>query len=201
MYRIAHPAHHKYVHTLRDIEFFCENYETDRRARRLQFRLELVFGNMAWELTCLHRLFRENKYSRWSSRMCLVKRAALFFVLLGICRWLTPGSGWYYFSCYLGTLWCGSLVTRHNQWIEHLGIVSDGNIAERNLLTRNVRSDTWAAKLFNFMNHEDAREHVFHHTEPQLNTRAFPGLTLPPGARSITISQYARLLIDHYRSL
>lgn len=201
VYRIAHPAHHKHVHTVQDIEFFCENYRTDRHARRRQFRLELVFGNIAWELTCLHRLFREKRYTRRASRLCLLKRAALFFTLHGICRWLTPGSGWYYFGCYLGTLWCGSLVTRHNQWIEHLGIVSDGSIAERNLLTRNVSSDTRLGKLFNFMNHEDGREHVFHHTEPQLNTRAFPGLELPPGAHTVTVSQYARILIDHYRSL
>ena len=201
VYRIAHPAHHKYVHTLRDIEFFCEGYETNPAARRAQFRLELLFGNMAWELTCLHRLFRENRYTRWASRACLGKRAALFFALNFVSRWLTPGSGWYYLGCYMATLWIGSLVTRHNQWIEHLGILSEGSIAERNLLTRNVSSDTLFGKLFNFMNHDDAKEHVFHHTEPQLNTRGFPGLSLPPGARTITLPQYARLLIDHYRSL
>lgn len=200
VYRIAHPAHHKYVHTLRDIEFFCEHYE-DRARRRLQFKLELIFGNMAWELTCLHRLFHEGKYTRWASRFCLVKRAALFFLLNGVSRWLTPGSGWYYFGCYLATLWIGSLVTRHNQWIEHLGILSDGTIAERNLLTRNVSSDTFLGRVFNFMNHDDAKEHVFHHTEPQLNTRGFPGLTLPPGSRTITLPEYGRLLVEHYRSL
>lgn len=201
VYRIAHPAHHKYIHTLKDIEFFCENYQSDPARRRTQFKLEMIFGNMAWELTCLHRLFREKKYTRWASRVCLVKRAALFFALNWISRWLTPGSGWYYFACYSSTLWIGSLVTRHNQWIEHLGIESNGNLAERNLLTRNVTSDTLFGKLFNLLNHEDAKEHVFHHTEPQLNTRGFPGLSLPPGARTITLPQYVQLLKDHYRSL
>lgn len=202
VYRIAHPAHHKYVHTTQDIEFFCEDYETDRPRRKRQFVLELIFGNMAWELTCLHRLFRENKYTRWGSRACLAKRAALFFTLHTICRALVPGSGWLFFWCYLTTIWTGSVVTRHNQWIEHLGIVANGaSIAERNLLTRNVRSGTLSGWLFNFMNHDDATEHVFHHTEPQLNTRGFAGLELPPGARTVTLSEYAGLLVDHYRSL
>lgn len=202
VYRIAHPAHHKYVHTTADIEFFCEDYETDRPRRRRQFVLELIFGNMAWELTCLHRLFREGKYTKWGSRVCLLKRASILAVLVSISRWITPGSGWTYLGCYLGTLWVGSLVTRHNQWLEHLGICANGaSIAERNLLTRNLKSEGLLARWFNFMNHDDAREHVFHHTEPQLNTRAFPGLELPPGARTITIGQYLGLVARHYRSL
>ena len=202
VYRIAHPRHHKFVHTTADIEFFCENYETDRKARKRQFIAELIFGNMAWELTCLHRLFREGMYTRWQSRLCFLKRVALWTVQLQVCKWWLPGSGWLFFYSYAGSVWAGSLVTRHNQWIEHLGICANGApLAERNLLTRNVRSDTLLGRLFNFLNHDDATEHVFHHTEPQLNTRGFPGLTLPPGARTVTVPQYAGILVDHYRSL
>jgi fatty acid desaturase len=202
VYRLAHPAHHKYIHTTADIEFFCEGYEEDRPRRRRQFAMELVVGNMAWELTCLHRLFRDGKYTKWKSRICALKRAALFLALVSISRVITPGSGWIYLQGYLATLWVGSLVTRHNQWLEHLGICANGaSLAERNLMTRNLPSDGPLAWLFNFVNHNDATEHVFHHTEPKLNTRGFPGLQLPPGARTVTIAQYLGILVDHYRRL
>jgi hypothetical protein len=92
-------------------------------------------------------------------------------------------------------------MNRHVQWIEHLGILSDGSLAERNLLTRNLSSATLGGRLFNFIFHYDAQEHVFHHTEPRINSRGAPDLTLPPGAQTITLGEYPRLLWSHYRSL
>lgn len=68
-----------------------------------------------------------------------------------------------------------------------------------NLLTRNLSSATWAGWLFNLVNHDDAREHVYHHTEPRLNSRGVPGLELPTGSSSVTFGEYLRLLRDYRR--
>jgi fatty acid desaturase len=200
VYRVAHPSHHKYVHTPRDIEFFCERWEDDPARRRRQFVLELLFGNMAWELATLRRLKKEGRATARAGRIAAMPRFAILGAIVGASSWLQPGSGWACFWIYWLSVWAGSVMTRHNQWIEHLGIVSDGSLAERNLLTRNLRSDTFAGWLFNLMNHDDAREHVFHHTEPQLNSRGIDGLALPPGARTCTVGEYLSLLVRHCRT-
>jgi hypothetical protein len=189
------------VHTPDDIEFFCEGWQTDRRGRRRQYVLELLLGNIAWEISCLYRLKRQGKITSRTGLETLAKRLLVFFALMAVVGLVEPGAAWRFAVTSALTIWAGSVMTRHNQWIEHLGIVSDGSLAERNLLTRNVRSDRALGWLFNLMNHNDPLHHVYHHTEPKLQTRALSGLALPPGARVITVPEYLRLLVEHYRSL
>jgi fatty acid desaturase len=201
VYRIAHPSHHKYVHTPEDLEFFCRHWRTDRRKRRRQFFMELFLGNIAWEGDSLFRLLRDGRASKWASRKALAIRFFYLWLLANGANWLHPGTKWTFLGTFIFTLWMGSVVTRQNQWLEHLGTVSDGSLAERNLLTRNLPSSTFSGWLFNFMNHSDATEHVFHHTEPQLNSRGLPGLTLPPGSRTVTVRQYLGILMEQIRTL
>lgn len=201
VYGAAHPNHHKHLHTPRDIEFFCDGWATDPARRRRQFALELVFGNAAWELACLWRLKREGRATARAGRRALGMRVALLAPVLAAAESCVPGGAWTCLAGYAATLWAGSIVTRHDQWIEHLGIVSDGPLDERNMLTRNLTTHTWSGWLFNVWNHNEPREHVLHHTDPKVNSRGFPGLALPPGARTITLGAYARLLAEHWRQL
>jgi hypothetical protein len=53
----------------------------------------------------------------------------------------------------------------------------------------------------NVLNHDDAREHVYHHTEPRINSRGISGLPLPRGAHAVSLTDYGRILRRYYRSL
>jgi hypothetical protein len=201
VYRAAHSLHHRYVHTPDDIEFFCRDWLTDRRRRKRQFILELLFGNAAWELSTFWRLRRQGRATSKAHLHSVVKRLIVFLGLMSLAESLEPGAGWFFASLSTVSIWFGALMNRHVQWIEHLGIVSDGSLAERNLLTRNLSSSTFFGWLFNTLYHDDAKEHVFHHTEPKLNSRGLAGLSLPPGAQTITLGEYPRMLWSFYRSL
>jgi fatty acid desaturase len=200
-YRLAHPSHHKYVHTPDDEEFFCRDWRTDRRGRKRQFILESIFGNIAWQLATFQRFRAEGRATTKATCVALIKRLAILCGLLAVAGWIQPGGWWPCLWTYAASVWLGAVMTRHLQWVEHLGIVSEGSLAERNLLTRNLSTDTALGCLFNFLNHDDAREHVLHHTEPKFNTRGVKGLTLPTGASRITLRDYLHILVTHYRTL
>ncbi|HEV8715546.1 MAG TPA: fatty acid desaturase [Candidatus Binatia bacterium] len=201
VFRAAHASHHKFVHTPDDLEFFCQDWVTDRGRRKRQFILELLFGNVAWELSLFRRL-RKRGQATWRARLvAFARQVAISASLLVLVVWTHPGAGRFFFATCMLTVWSGAVMTRHVQWIEHLNIVSDGPLAERNLLTRNLCSDTVWGRLFNVLSHHDAREHVYHHTEPRLNGRGLAGLQLPPDARTIALSEYPRILWGYYRNL
>jgi hypothetical protein len=202
VYRLAHVSHHVAIHTPGDWEFFCADWTTDRARRRRQFFAELLLGNIAWELASFQRLWKARGASVLRAGLAATaKRAGLLGLVMLTCSWLEPGSAGLCLVSYALTVWAGSVMTRQNQWIEHLGIVSDGALAERNLLSRNLSSATWAGWLVNALNHQDAREHVFHHTEPRVNSRGVSGLPLPPGAQTVSLGDYGRLLRRYHRSL
>jgi fatty acid desaturase len=202
VYRSAHASHHKFVHTTDDREFYCSEWATNRSRRRAQFLAELMLGNMAWDAHGFWRLCKAHGSSVVAAGlMATAKRLALLIGVIGLCDLLEPGSRWLCLSTYGLTLWAGAVTTRHNQWIEHLGIFSEGSLAERNLLTRNLSSDGWAGRLINLVNHDDARAHVFHHTEPRVDSRGAPGLVLPHGARTISVTEYGRVLVRYWRAI
>lgn len=202
VYRIAHPAHHKYVHTTKDIEFFCERYDEDPAKRRRQFLLELLLGNMVWEVSTQHRLYREGKADRWEGRKALFKRLALLLAASGVAAMIDPRAGWRVIPVFLMTAYVAAIVTRQNQWIEHLGLRAEGaSLARRDMMTRNLPNTSLLNRMWNFYNHNDPRDHVLHHTDPKYNTRGVDGIDLPEGAVYTSIPEHLGRLWAHYRSL
>jgi hypothetical protein len=201
VYRAAHGWHHRFVHTPLDREFYCSQWTTNTLRRRAQFVAELFLGNIAWEAGAFWRLW---KIEGTPAVRAALSGTAARLVLLGVVTTIgevaAPGTGWRCLVVYGLTVWMGAVTTRQNQWIEHLGVFGDGSLAQRNALTRNLSSEGWAGWLFNVVNHHDASEHVFHHTEPGLDTRG-AGLALPPAARTVTVIEYARSLVRYARSL
>jgi fatty acid desaturase len=200
-YRLVHASHHKYLHTADDLEMHCVDWKRSLFARRLQFVGELLFGNIAWEFNhriCLLRDRRANPLA--SLRAVLIHLLYLASIMLAA-NWVLPGAWEPAIASFWLTLWIGSWSTRQNQWIEHLGIQSELPQAESALLTRNMSSETFAGWLFNLMNHHDAETHLFHHTDPKLNSRNVEGLELPEMAVTITMSQYASIVLQHARGL
>ncbi|MBI3890431.1 MAG: hypothetical protein HY303_02750 [Candidatus Wallbacteria bacterium] len=200
VFRIAHPLHHGAVHTHDDIEFFCAGYAEDRARRKRQFLFELLFGNAAWELHTLQRLKREKRFDRPQGLLSFLCRVGLAGLLCGVSTRLTPGSAKAYLAGYFLTLWWGAIVSRHNQWLEHLGIVGGGTLEERNLMTRNLPDTGLLNRLWNLYHRNDPREHVLHHTKAGIHSRIEP-FPLPVGARFTSVAEYPGLLRQYWRSL
>ncbi len=200
VFSIAHPTHHGDVHTLEDLEFFCAEYGTNPRKRRRQFLLELLFGNMMWEGSTIIRLRRAGKWNRTLGRQNLLGRLLFLSLICWLSVTINPGSMVSVLAVFWLTLWWGALVSRHNQFLEHLGIVSDGSFEERNMLTRNLPDDTLWGWLWNLYNHNDPRAHLLHHTKAGINSRAL-GIPLPEGARETSVPEYLSNLLNHYRKL
>lgn len=201
VYALCHATHHKHVHTDRDLEFFCESYATDRARRRFQYLSELLLGNMAWELTTVLRLRRAGKLDVLSARLSLLIRIGFVISITCVAEALQPGAGPAAPVVFIATAWWGAILTRHNQWVEHLGILAnEATLMERNMMTRALPSRGLAAKLFNVMNHNDAQDHLLHHLHPGSDTRN-RGLPLPDEAPTTDLTAYVRLLATHWRDL
>lgn len=200
IFRIAHPLHHGAVHTVDDIEFYCQDYRTNPVLRRWQFAMELLFGNAAWEFHTWLRLRREGKYDKVEGHIWFLLRAALMIGLGTASERLVPGSFYPFLICYGLTLWWGAVVSRHNQWLEHAGILSEGPYEERNRLTRNLSNDGVLNKLWNFYHRNDPREHVNHHVKAGINSRLVPS-SLPEGAVVTNVTEYPGILLAYWRSL
>lgn len=199
VYALAHRTHHKHVHTPRDMEFFRINWTANRRARKVQFILECLFGNIVWEFATEAALRRAGLVKGARLKQ-FVPRFALLLALACVTTWLAPGALAAFALVYGLTVWATAVVTRHHQWLQHLGILSDGPLAERNLLTRNLDTSTVGGFLFSFINHNDARDNVLHHLTA--NGYVQGGCNeLPRAATIIGLGQYPRILLAHYRSL
>lgn len=200
VYRAAHASHHKFVHTVDDLEFFCEDWLTDRKKRRRQFYAELLFGTAAWQAEASGRLLKAGKITQSAAFASICVRLAIVVAWFGMLWLFAPGLIVYTFLVWIATAWLGALLARHNQWVEHLGILSRGDIIERNALTRNLAPSGLASRLFILYTHADPAEHIYHHTDGRVATRNL-GFGLQPDATTITLGQYFRLLRDYGRSL
>ncbi|MBI4397800.1 MAG: fatty acid desaturase [Candidatus Omnitrophica bacterium] len=198
VYEIAHVTHHRDLHTVRDLEFCCAGYKESRFRRRLQFVLEILFGNIAWETAAVFRLTTSGQMTAARTVWSLSLRLAILSGLCFLSDAVFPGAGKVTAYVYLLTIWFGAVMTRHDQWIEHLGIVTEAPLAERIRLTRNLPNSHWTNKLWNLFNHNDPRGHYYHHAYPQLNLRDFTELELPAEVPKITIPQYLEILWKHY---
>lgn len=201
IYALAHITHHRDLHTTKDMEFFCENYSNNRIKRKIVFILELLFGNVAWEIGMMYRLVKRRQLSvRHFIGSAFVRLAYLAAMCVAVDLIYRP-AGELLFFVFILTLWIGGIVTRHDQWIEHLGIVSDAPLANRIRMVRNLPDNHWTNRLWNFLNHNDPRGHYFHHAYPQLNMRVVPGQKLPEGIPAITIPQYLSFLWNYFLKL
>ena len=97
------------------------------------------------------------------------------------------------FAFLLSFFW-GSLIQHNSQLIEHGNLIIEGEWEERAIKARNLRSEGVLAKLFLFLTHYDAREHVLHHALVRIYSGPFPGRCPCPKARSfITLRDYLKI--------
>ena len=91
--------------------------------------------------------------------------------------------------------WIGSVFVHHIQLIEHGNLIVEGDFHERKVRTRNLKDEGFFAKLFLFLTHGDAREHVIHHTHVGVYSRPFPHkVPMPEESVRIGLSEYISIL-------
>jgi hypothetical protein len=156
---------------------------------------------VAWELITRIRLLSQRRINWRESLKYVVLHWGHMLGLLAVCEWLRPYSGQAYLANYWISVWAGSLAIQHSKWIEHIGIFSDAPGLERRRLTRNLSRKTLASRIFSVFNHDEAAQHLFHHANPEFDSRGVPGLSLPPDAKFITIGEYPGVLWRFMRSL
>ena len=201
IYGLLHGHHHAEVNTWDDREFHPLGEIHSAGWRRGYHFLEVFTGIVfivVLSAVMLPRLERYQAKYRVSSAILAV---LMWVVILG---GLGLGSARAFelraapvLMAYGVLLIACSLVLHHSQMVEHGNLIVPGDWKQRNLKTRNLRRQTCLEKAFSFMTHGDAREHVLHHTQVQVHSRPFPGLTpLPEGSVIISLKQYMGILGD-----
>jgi hypothetical protein len=201
VYRVAHAYHHAQTHTAVDAELYLPSWGTSLRTRRSQFVLEFFFGIIVWELN-LRRAYLAARRIQWAG---VIQSTCYHLGFLFVLAYVTESLeyfGWPAFLAnYFLTMWFGSVIIRHNQWLEHLGVFCEGTLAHRREHTRNLSTQTLMGKVFAVMTHNESAVHLFHHTEPGQDTRHLAVDALPKDCRLVTPIQYLRILKDYARTL
>jgi hypothetical protein len=90
-----------------------------------------------------------------------------------------------------------SFFLHQSQLVEHGNLIVKGDYNAHNVRTRNLSGKTIAGRIFLFLTHGDAHEHVLHHTLVKIYSRPFPGsVPLPRGAVWITMGEFLGVLRD-----
>ncbi len=200
-YRLSHASHHLHANTDRDMQLYPEGFLRDPRRARLQFVMELLLGNLAWEIATAARLRRQGLLKGSTIAAHVPGRLALPGLMILFFATVAPEAAYLAIANFILMFWAGSLMTRHNQWLQHLGIFATGDEEARDLLTRNLRNETMLERLVNFLNHDDSVAHTYHHTEPRTYARLDPGLHPAPDHVQITLPDYAAALTAFCRRL
>jgi len=201
VYHLLHGSHHSQVNSWADLEFHPFGEIKSRPWLILLNISELVFGIAA--LVILQTLMMTNNphfrgkfrikgfltaIFMWTVYLVLIGWAAQRTFSLPVSEVVVP---------YILTFWIGSMVLHHSQLIEHGNLIVAGDWNERNSKTRNLAAGGWGERLFIFLTHGDAHEHVLHHVYPSVHSRIIPGrIPLPPNAVIITLREYRVIIFN-----
>ena len=200
IYKVLHGTHHAQVNSWDDREFHPLGHIAHPVARRVFNVCEILLGVgfivvVSSLMLPLHPQFKQ-KY-RFTSMLLSVLVIAVFFggvVALNRAGLHVPGRE--IAAALLLNVWVDSLLLHHSQLIEHGNLIVAGDWSARNLKVRNLRADGIAEKLFLFLTHGDAKEHVLHHTLVSVYSRPFPGtVSMPSDAVYITLKDYGKILV------
>ncbi len=201
IYRLLHGHHHAEVNTYDDREFHPLGRINNRFGRMVYQFLEITLGVGFVLLMSLIAIPRHPRYAakfRLSQTLLTVLVTAVIFTSLGLLsHFLFQATVVQILIPYALTYGLGSMLLHHSQLVEHGNLYVEGDWQQRNIKTRNLRAHTWLEKLFLWMTHHDAQEHVLHHTQTRIYGRPFPGrLPLPEGSVVISLGDYLSILGD-----
>jgi fatty acid desaturase len=201
IYRLIHGHHHSQVNTWADTEFHPFGKIENPILRRLHNFAEIALGTIYMIAALMYVLPKHEKYASKYRNHLHYLSITLWIVIYGslatlsiaifdltISQVLIP---------YTIGFWISSMLTHHVQLIEHANLIIDGDLNQRRLQTRNLRSSGILETIFHFLTHADARQHVLHHTLVKEHNRPYPyKIQSPDGAVYISLKQYVPILWD-----
>ncbi len=199
VYRILHGYHHSKVNTWEDTEFHPFGKITNTRLRKIYNFFEIIFGVIVTFGVQPFVLPRHEKYKakyRFSSLVISTLASAAIWGGIGVASYLAFRlPAWQIYLSYILSLWFGAFLVHHDQLIEHGNLIVEGDIQQRQIMSRNLRSDRLPEKALLFLLHRDCGEHTLHHTQVRLYSRPFPGkVPMPADAVYISLPAYLRIL-------
>jgi hypothetical protein len=195
LFYLVHGYHHRFVHTWEDAEFHPLGEIKSRGVRIIYNWCELLFGVAFVAIVGTAAISHDERFTkryRFWKTLVAVLASVVFLCVIGFAShavFKVPVSQ--IIITYVATYWLGSFILHHSQLIEHGNLIVEGSFAERNIRTRNLNPSGLLERIFLFLTHSDAREHVLHHTVPQVHSRPFPGrVPLPERSVSVTMKDY-----------
>jgi len=199
VFHLAHISHHKHANSYRDIEFYPFGRIHNRNIRRFYHLLQIFLGSIFTQPMMGLGVMRHPQFSRKYSSL-----KGLASVFIWVFFIVSTGSVALAISgikpaelvmLYVLAYWSGALFIHHNQLMQHGNLIVNGDYEQRNRATRNLNPNGLMAHIFLFFTHNDALEHVLHHTRPDLYNRPFPGkFSLPDKPVYINATDYPRVL-------
>ncbi len=197
VYRIVHGGHHIHTNTWNDIEFHPLGFIKNDTLRHIYNLGEILLGSSFIYIITFF-VIKKNARFKWQS---FIISALALIVIFG---------SFFAFSHYFLNVkssniiisWIlmfiiGGTIQHHSQLIEHGNIILNESTPfhDRIMLTRNLYPVGWFEKIFLFLTHWHAQEHILHHTEVSTYTRPFlHTLPMPPDAIYITFKDYKKVL-------
>ncbi|MEH2304272.1 fatty acid desaturase [Nostoc sp.] len=198
---IVHPSHHTQVNTYNDMEFHPLGEIKNKLLRIIYNFLEICLGKI---FVFIVADFQILKHKKLKQQYCFKK--LIISIWMRIFIW--GGIGYtshvilgvttsQILISYLMTCWMGSFVVHHCELIEHGNLIIEGNLKERSLNTRNLKSSGILERFFLFITHNHCLEHSLHHSPSNIYTLPFPQTNaLPDETVYISFSEYLVILKD-----
>jgi hypothetical protein len=204
LYSLLHSSHHAEVNSWEDTEFHPFGNIKPRGRRIFANALEILLGMIYLVIAYAIVVPRHTRYSRqyrhWKFLLAVLVWSSFLGSLLYVTHRVYGVQPSHIAVVYFLSYWLGAVAVRHSQLVEHGNLIVAGDWDVRNLRSRNLKDTGFFEKLFLFLTHGDAREHVLHHTVPNVYTRPFPRqVPMPPNAVYITLRDYGKILSDMLR--
>ncbi len=202
IYGIAHASHHQHVHTWQDLEFYPRGKPSSPLRARIQFLLELCFGQIAW---VLHIAPVIHSHPRHDLRTTLRFLGMFALSQLALIAAVAAFTDWYWLPvAYFASLVLSSAPLRWLQFAEHLGIVApEGTgLDARNAMTRNVATGGLMAGLWHSITANDSASHVDHHLVPGTPNRwPLPTASLAGtrSGRTVAVGEFPGIVAEFWR--
>ncbi|MCP5082719.1 MAG: hypothetical protein GY948_13610 [Alphaproteobacteria bacterium] len=195
----THATHHVAVNTWEDRQNHPLGKIENPVMRRVLNGLEILLGDIYFIIAGTVAVWRDPGLQKNSSVLAGLGWNLTWMMaltgLLGASAYTFDLQFWQTLGPVLLGVWLCALVLRHNEMVQHAGVIVEADLAARNMATRNLLQMGIASRLFLFLTHDDPAKHVLHHTMTSHYSRPFnQHYSLPNEAVLITLSGYFRVL-------
>jgi len=199
LYGLLHPLHHAQVNSWEDAEFHPFGDIQPRYLKILSNLVEIVLGMIylmaAYTIVVPRHPKCQRQYRAWKFLLSIVIWGSYLGGIGYMSHRVFGVSASHIGLAYLISYWLGTVMVHHSQLVEHGNLIVTGDWNTRNLRSRNLKDTGLCEKLFLWLTHGDAREHVLHHTLPNVYTRPLPRrVPMPDNAVYITLRDYGKIV-------